>query len=199
MNAPSQKRMGFRVRKGSINYTVRYFNVIRDGLHNVQDAYHWGNMKQVYNKAYGTSMLATGELRSKLFKVRRKDAAGSTHIVGYDQTSNDQSVSQEFEEGKVHRQEKHHWHSLMTERGDYVAAKCSRAPVDLWSFKKSYDANPRARRRALALSIEETFTTRVRYAANSGGDMHYVPSLKNYERTISVFTANVLNQLSGGS
>lgn len=190
--------MGFRVTPSSINNVIRTFGVLRDGLHRVQDAYHWEQMKRVYNRTYATSMLATGELRSKLFKVRRRDSAGSTHIVGYDSTSNNQSVAQEFEEGKVHRQEKHHYHLLLTERGDYVSAKCSRAPVDLWSFKKAYSANPRARRRAFALSIEEIFSTRVAYAAKSGDNMHYMPSLKNYERTLSVYTANVLRQLFGG-
>jgi len=100
--------MGFRITPGSIHNVSRVLNLLRNGLHSVQDAYHWDKMKQVYNKTYGTTMLATGELRSKLFKVRRKDSMGSTHIVGYDSTSNNQSVAQEFEEGKVHRQEKHH-------------------------------------------------------------------------------------------
>lgn len=193
-----ERKMGFRATPASLMHTVKTLSVVTSNLFHVWDKYHRANMTQVFNKTYATSMVATGETRSKLFKVRRQDTGGATHIVGYDSTSNDQSVAQEFDEGKVHRQEKHHWHLTLVDRGEYVAAKCSRAPVDLWSFTKKYDANPRARRRAFALSIEEVFSTSVRYAVRAGGDLYYRPSLSNYERVLNAYTSLVLSKVFGG-
>lgn len=195
---PTPKKMGFRITRRSLVQVSREFRIIQTGMHQILDSFHWLNMSAIYNRAHATTMFATGELQSKLFKVRRQDPNGSLQIVGYDSTSNDQSVAQEFDLGKVHRQAKQHLHKLAGFGREEERAKCSRVPVDLWAFTTQYGGNPKARRRALARSIEDQLETSVTHAVKSGGNLFYRPNLKAYEHKLNVFTANTLNVLFGG-
>jgi hypothetical protein len=123
-------------------------------------------------------MMATGELASKLSKQRRVTASGAHFLTGYAQTTNKQAEAQEFDGGRVHKTVQQHMHKIAGFGRQAERAKCSRTPEDLWAFTKAYRANPRARRRALARSIEEVFGSSVRFAVKRNGAFVYTPSLK---------------------
>ncbi len=187
--------MRWRVRPRDLNHLNRQLNVFTDGLHRILDNYHWDNMKQIYYVTYATTMVATGETRSVLFRRRKQFGVGTSHIVGYGPTSNNQSFMQEFDEGKVHRREKQHLHKLAGFGRETERAKCSRVPEDLWIHTRTYHGNPRARRKALALSIEEQLGTRVRFAVKSGGDLYYKPNLQGYTRRLGAITDGVVKKV----
>ena len=83
--------------------------------------------------------------------------------TGYKPTSNNQSFSQEFEEGKVHR-------SIEKHMSKKKVPKCSRTPIDAFTlYGGKYQANPGARRGALAWAIDNAYRSKpngFKYGAN---------------------------------
>jgi len=144
-----------------------------------------GDYQRAFRMMRDTTMVATGELRSKAFITRSIEGTGAKFVMGYDRTSNNQSELQEFEGGRVHRTEKSHYFNG-------VYPMCSRYPEDLFKKFGGYTSNPRASRRAMATSIQIAFNTRVRSATRSGSDLYYTPNLSLYvmrraDRTAKLF------------
>jgi hypothetical protein len=146
--------------------------------HKVNLAEVWHDYNRTHRMMIATTMVATGELRSKAFIRKYPCSSGTVFIMGYDRTSNNQSEMQEFEGGKVHRTETAHY----TWEG---APKCSRFPVDLYAKFGGYTSNPRATKRAMATSIQIAFNTDVRSAVKSGGDLFYRPNFNMYTMRLS--------------
>jgi hypothetical protein len=142
------------------------------------------DFKRAYNLTKMTTMVATGETKGKLFKRHRKNANSDRFRYGYRPTSNNQSVHQEFDDGPVHKSHDAHFHEL-------GGAKCSRAPNDLYSSSGRYLHNTKARRRAMAKSIETVFSTNVRSAVIRGGNYFYRPSFARYAFKKSTHLAKV--------
>ena len=158
--------------RGISKFTHRYLSSV------VNDDY-----QKSYNMTREFTMVATGETRSKLFKRTRPAARGTKFVYGYGPTSNNQSVSQEFEDGPVHRREGSHWTK-------FGYPKCSRKPDDVFSkFGSVYISNPGARRRAMAVSVERVFKTEVRSAVKSGENFFYRPNFHNYSLTKRIHLA----------
>ena len=191
----AEQQRSWRVRPSDIVYTVKMLKVFAKGHHKVLDIYHWEAMKRIHNKTKATTMVATGETLSTLFRIRRQFSGGTSHIVGYGPTTNNQSFMQEFDDGKVHRRKKDHFHKLVGFGREGERAKCSRVPEDLWAHTHTYKFNPKARRRALARSIEEEFGTRVTFAVKAGGNLHYRPSLTAHTRKLSGVSRLVISKV----
>jgi hypothetical protein len=159
---------------------------MRTNVYKVQYDYMEERYKQIHRRTLARTMVATGELRSKLFLKQRNISFNAAHFsCGYDSTSNNQSVHQEFDIGAVHTSEREH-------RWADGTAKCSRRPVDIFASRGGlYFANRSARRRALASSVEDSFQTRVRYATMLGHTYRYEPDLSNIVRKLTIITRAV--------
>jgi hypothetical protein len=166
---------------------MRGIRGMRNNVYKTQVDFMDERYKQIYRRTLARTMVATGELRSRLFIRQKSISFNATHFsCGYDSTSNNQSVAQEFELGAVHTSAKEHRHPDGT-------GKCSRRPVDLFvSRGGQYFANRSARRRALASAVEDSLQTEVRFATMLGHTYRYEPSLSNIVRKLMILTRAVV-------
>jgi hypothetical protein len=179
--------MKYRVSVQSIHDTVKIIGLVRDNVFDLQKNFLEERYKQIHRKTLATTMVATGELRSKLFNRQKRTSSNHIHFsCGYGPTSNNQSIEQEFDTfGKVHHGVKEHYKRDGT-------AKCSRRPVDIYSrFGQNYMSNRSAKRRALAKAVESSLQTEVRFAVNTGHTMMYQPDLSNVVHKMRVITRAV--------
>ncbi len=162
----------YRVKPISISQTIRIINLVRDNVFELQRSFLSQRYQQIFHRTLATTMVATGETRSKLFLSTSTISSDVARFeCGYRPTSNDQSTKQEFDLGPVHHSKREH----LNKDG---SGKCSRTPVDIYStMGQQYHANRSARRRALAKSIESSFNTQVKFAANLGHTLRYEPDL----------------------
>lgn len=182
-----------RYSRASIRNAIRQINTIIRSVHIFNDAELNHDYQRAFDFTFDTTMVATGETRSKLFYKRKLIGRGTVFRYGYKSTTNDQSVAQEFDDGPVHRSDKAHFTFDEDNKG---IAKCSRKPEDLYSqFGKRYTHNPKARRKAMATSIERIFLTKVRFATKSGGNLFYNPSFSSYIIRRSLRTARFLKTI----
>lgn len=184
--------IGARIRPRDIKYVGKWLRLVTDSVQRVNEDYTSRAHKDIFKEMYATTMLATGELQSRARRRRQKTAGGAKFSVGYGQTSNDQAVKQEFEDGKVHRHMRQHFNKIAGFGRENERAKCSRVPVDLYAVTKSYKVNPRARRRALAKAIERRMKTNVRFATNSPSGLVYSPNPRNFAMELSGVTMRYL-------
>jgi len=171
----------------SIVMAVKDIKGICDLVFEFQEDYVQGRFERIEKLTRARTMVATGELRSKLFMKIARHSRGSTRFVcGYSPTSNNQAYHQEFDAtDNVHTSRREHF----DDRGN---AKCSRVPVDLYSrYGQTYLSNRSARRRALATSIEEALNTRVNFGTDGGGNIRYEPDLSNLILKLSQLTSGV--------
>lgn len=173
---------GFRFRPDDIRNTMVIVRKATRMAHRLNDS----EMSQDFNKAFDFmkqwTMVATGELKSKAYKFKQTVPGGTSWKFGYLGTSNNQSLEQEFKEGKVHRTLKSHF-SLTGN------PKCSRVPVDLFARYGSYKANPRATRGAMRKAINFVFRPTSITVRRSGSNYYYLPGFRPYVRKRSTRTA----------
>lgn len=184
-----------RLRPGDIKRTMALIRGITKVVHTVNSSTVGDDYRKGYKQTEATTMTATGELRSKLFLRSKPGKLRSYYAFGYDKTSNNQSVAQEFNVGgtgvRVHRTERSHYN-------EFGQGKCSRTPDDLWAMRgKRYLSNPRAMRKAMTKSIQRIFKTSIsgKDAVQSGGDIFFTPSFTQYAMKLSRQTSALLHVL----
>jgi hypothetical protein len=180
-------RIQYRVSVKSIFEAGKQIQTITDVVFEIQKSYMEQRYEQIFDRARAGTMVATGELRSKLFNRQRM--TGSNHVrfeCGYEPTSNNQSVHQEFDIfDPVHHSRKQH----LDRQGQ---PKCSINPVDIHAmFGEQYTSNRSAKRRALASAIEQSLGTRVKFATNRGHTLRYEPDLTTLVSRLSTITRAV--------
>ena len=186
--------MRYKIRDGDIQRVAKNINVSRRRIFKGQQRYLVGQFKQLRSQTYRTTMVATGETREKLFN--KSGIAGSRYfkcVCGYNPTSNNQSVSQEFEEdNKVHRTVEEHYRYL---KSGERTAKCSRHPNDLYTlFGKKYDSNSSARRGALAWSVRKIFAVPTVGVYRAAGGFSYGPDLSRMAWRLAVVAKNIIGR-----
>lgn len=170
---PQQTRFWFDVVDSSIVNVDRRINRFSRRVFIKNVSYMDDLHRRLFRYTYIRTMVATGELRSKLFNKRIAVGTGTIDwVTGYLPTSNQQAYSQEFETDKpVHRNIGEHFHN------NGASAKCSREPQDIWRVRgRKYFANPKAMRGALALGISYTYSA-VPYGFKEGTNIRYICSL----------------------
>jgi hypothetical protein len=168
--------MRYRIKVGDIGRVRRNLNRTRYSVFRAQSKYLEDQYETIYRTTYSTTMVATGELRKALFKKSSMHTAGFFKCeCGYNPTENNQSVSQEFDDDKrVHRVVTSHYKK--TKNG--MSPRCSRHPNDLYTIHgKEYEANPSARRGALAYSVKKVFSAPNVAVFKTGGGFLYAPDL----------------------
>ncbi len=182
-----------RFKRSSIKRAMKKVKRITVQTHqrNVVDVHH--DYQTAFAVTWDTTMVATGHTRSKLFYKRTRVKDGTIFRFGYGATKNNQSVMQEFGRGKVHRKASDH---IWFDEAHGGSAICSRNPEDLWAaFGMRYQANPKAKRRAMYHAINRTFFTRANKVAVNGGNFFYMPSFRGYAKNLSQRTRRYLNTL----
>ena len=180
--------LSYKVSTRSIFTTARIIQEITNTAFELQSDYMKERYERIYSLTKSRTMVATGELRSKLFiRCSNYSARYARFICGYGSTSNDQAYHQEFDTfGKVHHSKREHY------RSD-GRAKCSRRPVDLFARFGGYGSNRSARRKALASSAGEVLGTQVSYVVDHGAVIRYEPDLSNVVRKLVTITRAVVN------
>lgn len=182
MSNVATQRITVRLRRDEIAQAIVLIKGIARFTHTFSSADVFKDYGRAYRRTRATSMVATGELRSKLFYRRWQNVIGTMFSLGYRATSNNQSVVQEFSSGRVHKSHSEHFQAT----GRIAYPKCSRSPEDLYSMFGGYTSNPDARRRALGRSIDEVFITKTSgRAIENGGNYFYVPDFRFYTWTLS--------------
>jgi len=175
--------LAFAIRSRDIRYsTARIYRITSRVWQLQKDV-----MKDLYDRmfrlTYNTTMYATGETRSKLFNKSTSFGRNEAwYCMGYGPTSNNQSVAQEFDTGKVHTRLAEHYHGGVVESG---REKCSREPEDLFAQYGSYGYNPKARRRAMFLSIKRYWQTGMIAVMRRGENIEYIPVQTRVIRRLS--------------
>lgn len=171
----------------SIFLSTRVIQEIAASVFEFQNDYMEERYKQIYKLTRSRTMVASGELRSKLYnRVSRSGTRYTRYVCGYAPTSNNQAYHQEFDTfDKVHHGKREHY------RPD-GRPKCSRRPVDLYArYGEKYESNRSARRRALATSIESALGTQVSFGVDRGSEIQYQPDLSNVALKLSAITRAV--------
>jgi hypothetical protein len=182
------------LKRSDIAIAVREIRRIVGSVHIFNVAEMDEDFKRLLTRTEDTTMTATGHLRKSAFKDMQSTGHGTLFRMGYGPTINNQSVAQEFDDGPVHHKTSEHYKEDRT--AGERQGKCSRVPEDLYSqFGRRYFSNPKARRRALARSIEEIFGTSVRSARIKGDNYYYVPNLDMYVAKRSLRTARFLRTI----
>lgn len=187
-----------RVRPKDLRWLVKWFKLVTHSVQRVnEDRLNKAN-KDIYRLAKMGTMKATGELESKLSRRRIRVPNGARFITGYfDGGSNRQAEHQEFETGKVHRHTRQHYNKVAGFGRQNEKGRCSRTPEDLWAFTGyQYKANPRAKRRALALAIEHRYKAPVKFATKGGHGFVYQPNARSITAELSMLTASYLKAVT---
>ena len=100
----------YRVSQRSIDETIKIIMAMRETNFSLQASFMEERYAQIHKRAFAGTMMATGELRSKLFNRQRSISKDLIMFsCGYDPTTNNQSVAQEFKPGKVHQSKESHF------------------------------------------------------------------------------------------
>ena len=188
--------MRYKIKDGDIQNVTEHLNRTRRTVFRKQSKYLSDQFGLIKRAAYQTTMVATGETRSKLFS--KSGIVGSRYYrceTGYNPTSNNQSIAQEFEEvdKPVHRTVEEHYRNRKS--GDRTP-KCSRQPNDLFTlYGENYDSNTSARRGALGWSIKKVFSTPTVPIYRGGGGFLYVPDLSKMAWRLAV----IARAITGGA
>ena len=186
--------MRYKIRDGDIQRVTKNLNTSRKRVFKGQSRYLRNQFKQLRTQAYATTMVATGETRKKLFD--KAGFVGSRYyrcVVGYNPTSNNQSIAQEFDDdNKVHTTvEEHYRHKKSGGR----VAKCSRHPNDLYTlFGQKYDSNSSARRGALAWATKKVFAVPTVSVYRAAGGFLYAPDLSRMVWRLGVVARNIIGR-----
>ena len=163
----SEKLMEMRygISDFSINRAIFQIRFAINIAYKAQDSYLSDRYRMIHKRTSAWTMRATGETASRLFKKNKNwTPYVNFSSVGYNPTTNNQSVSQEFDiHDIVHTRKKQHY------RSDGKTPKCSVNPNDIYTARgKRYGVNRNARRRALALSVEKALNTTVTHGYKYG-------------------------------
>lgn len=184
--------MRYKIKDGDIQRTVQYIHRTRKHIFKAQQRHLRKEYTQLRRMMYQTTMVATGETRSKIFS--KSGIVGSNYfrcVTGYNPTSNNQSFSQEFEmDKKVHKSIDEHYRY---KKAGGKTPKCSRHPTDLFAlYGKKYDSNSSARRGALKWAVRKTFSVPNVVANRTGGGFAYVPDLSNMTWRLAVIARTII-------
>lgn len=177
---------GLRFRVRGVKKAVRNIKSITVLSNRLQRQHIDRRFMQIKTVTFNNTMTATGETKSKIFIESRSRSTGtSRHETGYLPTSNNQSVSAEFGKGNVHTKMSAHF----DEGG---RPKCSRNPVDLFTFRGGYTAvNRRAKRGALRFAITHVLKSDPGTPVEIGGTIKYEPDLSRLVEELKKITKAV--------